>query len=54
MTRLLPILAVLACALAYPRIALIVAVVVATGCTLAVRHLLRHRTVFMPAQAGWA
>ena len=49
MTRLLLILAALAAFLAYPRITIMAAVVVATGCTLAVRWLLQHRTVF---QAG--
>ena len=49
MTRLLLILAALAAFLAYPRITIMAAVVVATGCALAVRWLLQHRTVF---QAG--
>lgn len=44
--KLFAVLAVLAFALACPRVALMVAVAVAAGCTLAVRYLLRHRTVF--------
>jgi amino acid permease len=54
MPRLLLILALLAFALACPRAALVIAVVVATGSTLAVRWLLRHRTVFVPGRARWA
>jgi hypothetical protein len=54
MSRLLMILAALAVFLAYPRAALMIAVVVATGCVLAVRWLLCHRTVFAHGRARWA
>ena len=47
MTRLIPIVTVLLFALAYPRIALMLAVLAAGGAAAAIRLLLRHRTVFL-------
>ncbi len=46
MTRIIGLLAMLAFALAYPRIALMAAVVAAAGSYVVVRWLLGHRTVF--------
>lgn len=46
MTRLIPVLFALAFALAYPRIALMVAILAAAGSVAIVRLLLRHQTVF--------
>ena len=46
MTRLIPVLTVLLFALAYPRIALMVAVLAAGGSLYIVHLLHRHRTVF--------
>jgi hypothetical protein len=57
MARLLPILAVLAFALAYPRIALMLAVLVTTGTVLIVRWLMHSGTIFHVSRAavpvGW-
>jgi len=46
MTRLIPVLGVLLFVLAYPRVALMLAVLVTTGTVAVVRLLHRHRTVF--------
>ena len=67
MTRIIGLLAMLAFALAYPRIALMAAAVAAVGSYVIVRWLLGHRTVFKlstwsprpawsprPVWAGWA
>lgn len=45
-TKLIVLLGLLAMFLAYPRVTIMGAVVVATICTLVVRYLLHHRTVF--------
>lgn len=54
MARLLPLLAVLAFALAYPRIALMLAVLVTTGTVVMVRYLLRNGTMFRPGRRSYA
>jgi hypothetical protein len=54
MARLLPIAAVLAFALAYPRIALMVAVLVTAATVVIVRWLMHNRTVFAAGRRAYA
>lgn len=54
MPRLLPLLAVLAFALAYPRIALMLAVLVTAGTAVIVRYLMRNGTVFQAGRRSYA
>jgi hypothetical protein len=54
MARLLPIVAVLAFALAYPRVALMLAVLVVSGTAVIVRYLLHNGTMFRAGRRSYA
>jgi hypothetical protein len=54
MARLLPIVAVLLFALAYPRAALMVAVLATSATVVIVRYLMHHRTVFQVGGRAYA
>jgi hypothetical protein len=54
MARLLPIVAVLAFAMAYPRIALMIAVLVTSATVVIVRYLMHNATVFQAGRRSYA